>query len=54
MREGHTFTIEPVVVEGKTSFSIWPDKWTAVSKVCEDERDYVCLFDPCLSDFLLL
>jgi methionyl aminopeptidase len=33
MREGHTFTIEPVVVEGKTSFSILKDNWTAVSKV---------------------
>jgi methionine aminopeptidase len=32
MKEGHTFTIEPVIVEGKTSFSILKDKWTAVSK----------------------
>lgn len=31
MRPGHTFTIEPVLVEGKTSFKIWPDKWTAVA-----------------------
>lgn len=50
MQEGHTFTIEPVVVEvsllfrlwchvcqprvaqGSTKFSIWPDRWTAVSR----------------------
>lgn len=32
MEEGHTFTIEPVVVEGRTAFSILSDNWTAVSK----------------------
>ncbi len=31
MREGHTFTIEPVLVEGSTRFKILADGWTAVS-----------------------
>lgn len=31
MKVGHTFTIEPVVVEGSPKFRILPDKWTAVS-----------------------
>ena len=32
MKEGHTFTIEPVVVEGSTKFKILRDDWTAISK----------------------
>jgi methionyl aminopeptidase len=29
MHEGHTFTIEPVVVEGSTRFKVLADGWTA-------------------------
>ncbi len=29
MKEGHTFTIEPVVTEGSTLFKILADNWTA-------------------------
>jgi methionyl aminopeptidase len=32
MEEGMTFTIEPVVVEGRPTFRILADKWTAVSR----------------------
>lgn len=31
MKVGHTFTIEPVVVEGSTKFRIQSDNWTAIS-----------------------
>ncbi len=31
MEVGHTFTIEPVVVEGRTEFSLLADQWTTVS-----------------------
>jgi methionyl aminopeptidase len=32
MQPGMTFTIEPIIVVGSPRFTIWPDKWTAVSK----------------------
>ena len=31
MQEGFTFTIEPVVVEGRPKFRVLSDKWTTVS-----------------------
>ncbi|KAG5180036.1 methionine aminopeptidase [Tribonema minus] len=31
MRVGHTFTIEPMICEGKPDNVVWPDKWTAAT-----------------------
>lgn len=31
MHEGHVFTIEPMVNEGKKTITHWPDDWTAVT-----------------------
>ncbi|TPX35312.1 hypothetical protein SmJEL517_g02311 [Synchytrium microbalum] len=32
MKPGHTFTIEPMICEGKFDDKQWPDKWTAVTR----------------------
>uniref|UniRef100_A0A6T6LL45 Methionine aminopeptidase n=1 Tax=Rhodosorus marinus TaxID=101924 RepID=A0A6T6LL45_9RHOD len=32
MREGHVFTIEPMINEGSARGVIWPDGWTAATK----------------------
>jgi methionyl aminopeptidase len=32
MEEGMTFTIEPILCQGKSSFTLWLDGWTAVTK----------------------
>lgn len=31
MAVGHTFTIEPMINEGKGGVTYWPDKWTATT-----------------------
>lgn len=31
MREGHVFTIEPMVNAGSHRDTLWPDGWTAVT-----------------------
>ncbi|CBN77263.1 methionine aminopeptidase [Ectocarpus siliculosus] len=31
MKEGHTFTIEPMICEGTAKSVMWPDKWTAAT-----------------------
>ena len=31
MREGMTFTIEPMITLGTVNYKIWDDKWTAVT-----------------------
>jgi len=32
MREGHTFTIEPMICEGTQAADLWKDNWTAATK----------------------
>ncbi|CAM9192276.1 unnamed protein product [Chrysoparadoxa australica] len=32
MKEGHTFTIEPMICEGTANNVVWPDKWTAATQ----------------------
>lgn len=32
MKEGHVFTIEPMINEGKYDDDLWPDQWTAVTR----------------------
>ena len=31
MREGHVFTIEPMINQGKMKDTIWPDQWTVAT-----------------------
>ena len=31
MREGHTFTIEPMICMGSSAPLHWPDQWTAAT-----------------------
>ena len=33
MQVGHTFTIEPIIIQGASSqYDTWPDGWTVVSR----------------------
>jgi methionyl aminopeptidase len=34
LREGMTFTIEPMVVEGSNAVELWPDGWAVVTSDC--------------------
>ena len=32
MKVGHTFTIEPILVEGSADYAFWDDEWTVVCR----------------------
>jgi methionyl aminopeptidase len=31
MKSGMSFTIEPILTEGKNEIGVWPDNWTAAT-----------------------